>query len=173
MLYSNIETAASLLVSCSRSLHFLTLYRSCRQTVNNLVAEAAIHDNGRDDRQNNCSKHLGIIRVIGTYEFRQRHRKRLLRIIRDEDHRKEQLIPVADKGHQTGYEETRPCQREGNLDKNLVDTIDPRLHGKPLTGNLKGIWRYRVGDYRLFAEIRDNELIIFLFEVAHRREIYK
>ena len=57
--------------------------------------------------------------------------------------------------------------------KNLVDTIDPRLHGKPLTGNLKGIWRYRVGDYRLFAEIRDNELIIFLFEVAHRREIYK
>ena len=57
--------------------------------------------------------------------------------------------------------------------KNLVDTMDPRLHGKPLTGNLKGIWRYRVGDYRLFAEIRDNELIIFLFEVAHRREIYK
>ena len=57
--------------------------------------------------------------------------------------------------------------------KNLVNTPDPRLHGKALKGNLKGIWRYRVGDYRLFAEIRDNELIIFLFEVAHRREIYK
>ena len=35
--------------------------------------------------------------------------------------------------------------------KNLVDTTDSRQHGKPLTGNLKGIWRYRVEDYRLFA----------------------
>ena len=59
------------------------------------------------------------------------------------------------------------------IEKHLVGCEDPRVHGKPLTGNLKGIWRYRVGDYRLFAEIRDNELIIFLFEVAHRREIYK
>lgn len=57
--------------------------------------------------------------------------------------------------------------------KNLVDTVDPRLHGKALTGNLKGIWRYRVGDYRLFAEIKDEELIIFLFEIAHRRGIYQ
>lgn len=57
--------------------------------------------------------------------------------------------------------------------KNLVDTIDPRIHGKALTGNLKGVWRYRVGDYRLFAEIDDKVLKIFLFEVAHRREIYK
>lgn len=45
--------------------------------------------------------------------------------------------------------------------KNLVDTIDPRIHGKALTGNLKGIWRYRVGDYRLFAEIDDKVLKIF------------
>ena len=57
--------------------------------------------------------------------------------------------------------------------KNLVDTEDPRLHGKALTGTLKGIWRYRVGDYRLFADIKDNIVTIFIFEVAHRREIYK
>lgn len=57
--------------------------------------------------------------------------------------------------------------------KNLVDTTDPRMQGKALTGNVKGIWRYRVGDYRLFAEIHDEELIIFLFEIAHRREVYK
>lgn len=55
--------------------------------------------------------------------------------------------------------------------KNLVDTTDPRQHGKPLTGNLKGIWRYRVGDYRLFAEIQEDVLIVFLFEIDHRREI--
>lgn len=48
--------------------------------------------------------------------------------------------------------------------KNLVDTTDPRMHGKALTGNLKGIWRYRVGDYRLFAEIHDDKLIIFILK---------
>ena len=57
--------------------------------------------------------------------------------------------------------------------KNLVDCVDPRIHGKPLMGNLKGVWRYRVGDYRLFADNRDDKLVIFLFEVAHRKEIYK
>ncbi|MEE1598322.1 type II toxin-antitoxin system RelE/ParE family toxin [Acidaminococcus fermentans] len=57
--------------------------------------------------------------------------------------------------------------------KNLVDTTDPRQHGKSLTENLKGVWRYRVGDYRLFAEIQDDVLIVFLFEIAHRREVYR
>ena len=57
--------------------------------------------------------------------------------------------------------------------KNLVDCSDPREHGKALTGNLKGIWRFRVGDYRLFADIRDEIVTVFIFEVAHRREIYK
>ena len=57
--------------------------------------------------------------------------------------------------------------------KNLVDTYDPRLHGKALTGNLKGIWRYRVGDYRLFAKIVDKEVLIFIFEIGRRDEIYK
>ncbi len=56
--------------------------------------------------------------------------------------------------------------------KNLVDTTDPRQHDKPLIGNLKGIWRYRVGGYRLFAEIKEDVLIVFLFEIAHRREIF-
>ena len=57
--------------------------------------------------------------------------------------------------------------------KNLVDCVDPGMHGKTLKGNLKGVWRYRVGDYRLFADIQDDKLVIFLFEVAHRKEIYK
>ena len=57
--------------------------------------------------------------------------------------------------------------------KNLIDTTNPRQHGKALKGNLKGIWRYRVGDYKLLAEIHDNILLIFIFEKAHRRDIYK
>lgn len=57
--------------------------------------------------------------------------------------------------------------------KNLVDTKDPRQKGKALTGNLKAIWRYRIGDYRLFAKIEDKELTIFLFDIGHRRDIYE
>ncbi|MBQ7891053.1 MAG: type II toxin-antitoxin system RelE/ParE family toxin [Erysipelotrichaceae bacterium] len=57
--------------------------------------------------------------------------------------------------------------------KNLVDCDDPRVHGKALTGNLKGIWRYRVGDYRLFAEINDFVLTILIIDVGHRKDVYK
>ncbi len=57
--------------------------------------------------------------------------------------------------------------------KNLVDTDNPRLHGKALTGKLRGVWSYRVGDYRLFAEFTDDVMVILIFEVGHRREVYK
>lgn len=59
------------------------------------------------------------------------------------------------------------------INKNLVDCRDPRQHGKALKGNLAGIWRYRVGDYRLFANIHDDIITIEIFEVGHRKEIYK
>lgn len=59
------------------------------------------------------------------------------------------------------------------IEKNLINTIDPRTKGKPLKGNLKGIWRYRVGDYRIFATIEDDRLVIFLFDIGHRKEVYK
>ncbi len=57
--------------------------------------------------------------------------------------------------------------------KNLVNTENPRQSGKDLKGNLKGIWRYRIGDYRLFATIEDDTLTVFLIDVGHRKEIYK
>ena len=47
-----------------------------------------------------------------------------------------------------------------------------RQHGKGLTANRSGQWRYRIGDYRLICEIKDNELIILALSVGHRREIY-
>ena len=59
------------------------------------------------------------------------------------------------------------------LISNLVNTLDPRTKGKALQGNLKGLWRYRIGDYRLIAEIRDREFLIILLELAHRSEIYR
>lgn len=48
--------------------------------------------------------------------------------------------------------------------KNLVNTPNPRLHGKALKGNLKGIWRYRVGDYRLFASIEEEIITISILK---------
>ena len=60
----------------------------------------------------------------------------------------------------------------GWIDKNLVDCENPRLHGKGLTANRSGQWRYRIGDYRLIAEIQDEIITILLLNIGHRREIY-
>ena len=59
------------------------------------------------------------------------------------------------------------------IDKNLMDCKDPRIHGKGLTANRSGQWRYRVGDYRILAEIQDNKLILILIDVGHRNNIYQ
>lgn len=59
------------------------------------------------------------------------------------------------------------------ITKNLVNCKDPKIHGKALKGNLKGQWRYRVGDYRILCDIEDNKIIILVINVGHRREIYK
>ena len=58
------------------------------------------------------------------------------------------------------------------IDKNLMDCEDPRIHGKGLTSNRSGQWRYRVGDYRILAEIQDNQLVLVLIVVGHRSKIY-
>jgi len=55
----------------------------------------------------------------------------------------------------------------------LATLDNPRNKGKALQGDLKGLWRYRVGDYRLIAQIKDNELVILVVELGHRKDIYK
>lgn len=60
----------------------------------------------------------------------------------------------------------------GWIRKNLEGCENPRLYGKGLTANRSGQWRYRVGDYRLLAEIEDDKIIILILNIGHRREIY-
>lgn len=60
----------------------------------------------------------------------------------------------------------------GWIRKNLEGCSDPRQHGKGLTANRSGQWRYRVGDYRLLAEIQDEKIIILILNVGHRSDIY-
>lgn len=50
--------------------------------------------------------------------------------------------------------------------KYLQNCEDPRAHGKGLTANKSGQWRYRIGDYRLLCLIQDQELIILALTVG-------
>lgn len=60
----------------------------------------------------------------------------------------------------------------GWIRKNLEGCTNPRQHGKGLTANKSGQWRYRVGDYRLIAEIEEEKITILLLNIGHKREIY-
>jgi mRNA interferase RelE/StbE len=55
----------------------------------------------------------------------------------------------------------------------LLASPDPRRLGKSLAGELEGMIRYRVGDYRLICRLEDQTLTILVIEVGHRREIYR
>lgn len=59
------------------------------------------------------------------------------------------------------------------IDKNLQGCADPRAHGKGLTANQSGEWRYRIGNYRALCVIEDERLVIKVFAVGHHRHIYQ
>lgn len=58
------------------------------------------------------------------------------------------------------------------IGKNLEGCEEPRRTGKALSGQFKGSWRYRLGDYRILAEIHDDVLLIFIFGIGNRRNVY-
>jgi len=59
------------------------------------------------------------------------------------------------------------------LRKRIEPLEDPRLLGKALKAQLPTLWRYRVGDYRLICELKENELIVLVVRVGHRKGIYE
>lgn len=50
---------------------------------------------------------------------------------------------------------------------------DPLNLGKPLSGNLASLYRYRIGDYRVIYQIFKNELIVVVVRVGHRKDVYE
>jgi len=72
-----------------------------------------------------------------------------------------------------------------NLDKTVsgrilkflrqLETFDnPRSKGEPLIEErFKGLWRYRVSDYRVLCDIRDGELVVLVVDVEHRSKVYR
>ena len=59
------------------------------------------------------------------------------------------------------------------LDGRISGESDPRRFGKGLKADLAGLWRYRVGDYRILCQIRDKELLVLVVAVGHRRDVYE
>ena len=64
-----------------------------------------------------------------------------------------------------------------NSQKKILTQIEklkanPRI-GKPLTGNLRGLWRLRQDNYRIIYKIKDQELIVYVINIGNRDKIYR
>lgn len=59
------------------------------------------------------------------------------------------------------------------LRERLEVADNPRQLGKPLHGDKGGLWRYRVGDYRVICDIQDVGITVLVLRVGHRKDIYR
>lgn len=59
------------------------------------------------------------------------------------------------------------------LDERVAGKADPHRFGKALKADLAGLWRYRVGDYRILCQIKDQELLVLVVAVGHRKNVYR
>ena len=59
------------------------------------------------------------------------------------------------------------------LERRIATLDDPRSLGSALTGDLGGLWRWRIGDYRVIARIEDERITILVVRVGHRRDVYR
>ncbi len=69
----------------------------------------------------------------------------------------------------------RPAQKSivRFLRERLASTETPRQWGRALQGERRGLWRYRVGDYRLICEIQDEQITVVVLEVGHGKDVYR
>jgi mRNA interferase RelE/StbE len=77
------------------------------------------------------------------------------------------------------FKELRKLDRQAQkdilayLDERIAVDADPRRFGKGLQANLAGLWRYRVGDYRILYQIKDGLLLVLVISVGHRKNVYE
>jgi mRNA interferase RelE/StbE len=67
-------------------------------------------------------------------------------------------------------------ERQKKLIRRKIDVVlavNPKEVGKPLRGQFKGYWRYRIGDYRIIYRISDEEILIVIIRIGHRKNIYE
>ncbi len=58
------------------------------------------------------------------------------------------------------------------LEKRIATKEDPRRFSKPLKADLTGLWLYRVRDYRILCQIKDDILLVLVVSVGHRKNVY-
>jgi len=54
----------------------------------------------------------------------------------------------------------------------IANQEDPRLFAKPLRNEKSGLWRYPVENYRIICEFQEDELIVLVIRIGHRKNIY-
>ena len=59
------------------------------------------------------------------------------------------------------------------LDEKISGAENPRQWDKELKGELKNLWSFRSGDYRILCQLEDQILIVLVIAVGHRKTIYK
>ena len=69
----------------------------------------------------------------------------------------------------------RPVQKRilDWLDDRIEGCKNPRHFGEPLKGDRAGLWRYRVGDYRILCDIQDQKVVVLVLAIGHRRQIHQ
>ena len=78
---------------------------------------------------------------------------------------------------ETARKQLRKLDR--TMQKRILDYMDevallenPRSRDKALVENMRGLWRYRIGDYRVICEIQESRIIISVHKIGHRKNIY-
>ena len=68
----------------------------------------------------------------------------------------------------------RAAQREilDYMDNRIAGADHPSQFGKPLRDSKFGLWRYRVGDYRIICQIDNNRMVVLVVVAGHRSTIY-
>jgi mRNA interferase RelE/StbE len=85
-------------------------------------------------------------------------------------------------GPDTVHYDPRALKELAKLDKtqvrrivNAIDALhdDPRPHGARALVDYPGLWRIRVGDYRVIYTTKDAELVVLALRIAHRGAVYR
>ncbi len=58
------------------------------------------------------------------------------------------------------------------MQERIEGCANPRAYGEALKHNLQGVWRYRVGKYRILCELADEVVMVYVVKIEHRRSVY-
>jgi len=61
----------------------------------------------------------------------------------------------------------------GFMRDRVMPAEDPKSLAEPLSGVLRGLWRFRVGDYRVICDIQTSIRVVQVQDVGHRSDVYR